>query len=170
MHVYKSRDVTQEPLARENEPVTICIENKREILYGKMWSKIYFICIFPHFEILNYPVSLENITNKQQQQKPLKVRRNILAQITENKYFFILSTSQRSGVCWIKFLCPMICPDATKNIRKLSKGHHTSNPELEMIYILETSVDACLKALHVQCLWFPFSSFLSSSFFSFLSE
>lgn len=53
-----------------------------------MWSKIYLIYTFPHLEILNYPVTLENKTNKQQQ-RPLKVKRNILAQITENKYFFL---------------------------------------------------------------------------------
>lgn len=60
----------------------------------------YFICIFPHVEILNYPVTLENKTKKQQQ-KPLKVKRNILAQITENKYiyfFYLVYISEKQSL------------------------------------------------------------------------
>lgn len=98
-----------------------------------MWSKIYFICTFLHLEILNYPVTLENKINKQQQ-KPLKVKRDILAQITENKYIFYLVyiSEKQSLLNQISVLHSL--PWCHKNISKLSKDHHTLNPDLDMIY------------------------------------
>lgn len=74
----------------------------------------YFICTFPNLEILNYPVTLENKTNKQQQ-KPLKVKRNILAQITENKYIFYLAYISEKQSLLNQISVPhALCLDVTK--------------------------------------------------------